>query len=94
MQHVAYSTASNAEATKSTSTPPNIRSPLKGIRAHGKIGELTSLMLPEFLKAAERSHALTLPELVLTPRQLCDIECLLNGAFTPLTGFMTEEEYH
>ena len=29
----------------------------------------------------------------LTPRQLCDLELLLNGAFSPLEGFMTATEY-
>jgi len=30
---------------------------------------------------------------VLSDRQLCDIELLLNGGFTPLEGFMTKQEY-
>lgn len=34
------------------------------------------------------------PDITLTPRQLCDLELLLNGGFNPLTGFMTEEEYN
>ena len=29
----------------------------------------------------------------LTPRQLCDLELLLNGGFSPLTGFMTRKDY-
>lgn len=29
----------------------------------------------------------------LTPRQLCDIEMLLNGAFSPLEGFMGKVDY-
>ena len=29
----------------------------------------------------------------LTDRQLCDIELLLNGAFSPLEGFLTQAEY-
>lgn len=32
--------------------------------------------------------------LCLTKRQLCDLECLLNGAFAPLDGFLDYEEYH
>ncbi|MBP9183968.1 MAG: bifunctional sulfate adenylyltransferase/adenylylsulfate kinase [Fuscovulum sp.] len=29
----------------------------------------------------------------LTPRQVCDLELLMNGGFHPLKGFMTEEDY-
>ncbi len=29
----------------------------------------------------------------LTPRQLCDVELLLNGGFAPLTGFLTQPDY-
>ncbi len=29
----------------------------------------------------------------LTERQLCDIELLLNGGFSPLEGFMTQDDY-
>merc|ERR1712232_1541881 len=32
-------------------------------------------------------------ELQLSPRQLCDIELIMNGGFSPLTGFMDEETY-
>ena len=30
----------------------------------------------------------------LTPRQICDLELLLNGGFSPLTGFMTSGDYN
>jgi sulfate adenylyltransferase len=33
-------------------------------------------------------------EIQLTPRQLCDVELIMNGGFSPLTGFMDEETYH
>lgn len=29
----------------------------------------------------------------LSKRQLCDLECLLNGAFAPLTGFLEQADY-
>ena len=29
----------------------------------------------------------------LSPRQICDLELLMNGAFNPLKGFLTEEDY-
>ena len=33
------------------------------------------------------------PSLTLSQRQMCDLELLLNGAFTPLTGFMGQAAY-
>ena len=29
----------------------------------------------------------------LTPRQICDIELLMNGGFHPLEGFLSEADY-
>ena len=34
-----------------------------------------------------------LPSWDLTPRQLCDVEMILQGAFAPLTGFHTQADY-
>ncbi len=34
-----------------------------------------------------------LPEWNLTHRQLCDVELLLNGGFSPLEGFLTQADY-
>jgi sulfate adenylyltransferase len=31
--------------------------------------------------------------ITLFQRQLCDLELLMNGAFSPLRGIMTREEY-
>jgi sulfate adenylyltransferase len=43
----------------------------------------------EDIKRASRDW----PSVDLTPRQLCDLELLLNGGFSPLTGFLAREDY-
>lgn len=58
---------------------------------HG--GELINLIVDE-----DRTHELKVESRDwashdLTPRQLCDLELLLNGGFSPLTGFMTQPNY-
>ena len=30
----------------------------------------------------------------LSDRQLCDVELILNGAFSPLDGFMSQKDYN
>ena len=35
-----------------------------------------------------------MPELSLTPRHLCDLELITNGAFAPLPGFLNERDYN
>ncbi len=44
-------------------------------------------------RAALFQKALTLRRLSLTAKQLCDLELIVSGAFSPLAGFMTEEAY-
>ena len=39
----------------------------------------------------EESHSL--PDIILTERQLCDLELILNGGFSPLEGFMDQKDY-
>ncbi|KAI1525433.1 MET3 ATP sulfurylase sulfate adenylyltransferase [Pyrenophora tritici-repentis] len=34
-----------------------------------------------------------LPAIVLSERQLCDLELILNGGFSPLEGFMNQKDY-
>lgn len=36
----------------------------------------------------------SLEQLVLTDRQLCDLELILNGGFSPLDGFLNEDDYN
>ncbi|KAL1921656.1 uncharacterized protein VTP21DRAFT_10298 [Calcarisporiella thermophila] len=35
-----------------------------------------------------------LPSLVLSERQLCDLELIMNGGFSPLEGFLNEKDYN
>jgi len=58
---------------------------------HG--GDLKNLMLQDASAAEALAKAAT-RTVVLNERQACDVFCLLNGAFSPLTGFMTEEAYN
>jgi len=58
---------------------------------HG--GELRNLYLPAEQAEAEKEAAGGCASWDLTDRQLCDIELLLNGAFSPLGGFLNKEDY-
>ena len=58
---------------------------------HG--GELKVLYLGESTAEARKKEAQDLPSWDLTERQLCDIELLLNGAFSPLDGFLGQADY-
>jgi sulfate adenylyltransferase len=58
---------------------------------HG--GTLKNLYLDEAGAAEEKVRARDLPSWDLNMRQLCDIELLLNGAFSPLEGFLGEADY-
>ncbi len=58
---------------------------------HG--GELKELYLTESGAEQEKLAAADYLGWNLTDRQLCDIELLLNGAFSPLDGFLTRAEY-
>mmetsp|Transcript_12704 Transcript_12704/g.14337 ORF Transcript_12704/g.14337 Transcript_12704/m.14337 type:complete len:427 (+) Transcript_12704:37-1317(+) len=57
---------------------------------HG--GELVDLMLKTD-EDKEAAIAKCTTELQLSPRQLCDVELIVNGGFSPITGFMDEETY-
>ncbi len=61
------------------------------IEPHG--GELCDLIATGDRAKALKDEALELPSITLTPRQICDIELLLNGGFSPLKGFMNRVDY-
>ncbi len=54
---------------------------------------LKPLMVDDARAEALKRAALDLPSVTLTQRQLCDLELLMCGAFTPLTGFMDARSY-
>ncbi len=58
---------------------------------HG--GELKDLYLDASAAEEEKQAARDYASWDLTERQLCDIELLLNGAFSPLEGFLGKADY-
>lgn len=62
------------------------------LNPHG--GELVELIVPASAQAALKAEASTLVSWDLTARQICDLELLLNGGFSPLRGFMGPDDYH
>ena len=61
------------------------------IEPHG--GKLKELYLSADDATKEKKNALEYPSWDMTPRQICDIELILNGAFSPLEGFLGREDY-
>ena len=61
------------------------------IEPHG--GTLKNLYLDDEAAEAEKVKAQRLRSWDLTERQMCDIELLLNGGFSPLEGFMSQLDY-
>lgn len=61
------------------------------IEPHGGMLCVRYAQGPEYEALREESAAW--PSWDLTPRQLCDVELLLNGGFSPLRGFMEQADY-
>ena len=58
---------------------------------HG--GSLRNLLAPPDEAAGLKGASRDWPSWELTPRQLCDLELLLNGGFSPLEGFLARGNY-
>ena len=61
------------------------------IAPHG--GRLVNLLLPPDEARTLKGASINFPSVSLNDRQLCDLELLLNGGFSPLTGFLGQEDY-
>jgi len=61
------------------------------ITPHG--GKLCNLLVDEDRAEALKAASGDFLSISLNQRQLCDLELLLCGAFSPLTGFMVQEAY-
>ncbi|MCB1587046.1 MAG: adenylyltransferase, partial [Xanthomonadales bacterium] len=59
---------------------------------HG--GKLINLIPDADQVAKLKQQTVDLPSWDLTERQVCDIELLMNGGFSPLTGFMNQADYN
>jgi len=58
---------------------------------HG--GSLVNLLVDDQRAAKLKEIVFNLPDIILNDRQLCDLELLSIGAFSPLMGFMTRSDY-
>ena len=61
------------------------------IKPHG--GVLCNLLVKENQCVQLQKESLNFPSITLNDRQLCDIEMLLNGSFSPLAGFLSKNDY-
>jgi sulfate adenylyltransferase len=61
------------------------------IKPHG--GKLLDLLVGDERSEELKQSSKDWLSLDLTPRQLCDLELLLNGGFSPLDGFMQRADY-
>ena len=63
----------------------------QNVPAHG--GSLNNLLVSAKDAEILQNSAIDYPSVTLSRRQLCDLELLLNGGFSPLTGFLNQNDY-
>ncbi len=61
------------------------------VEPHG--GNLVNLLVDPERADLLKEISLNLPDITLNDRQMCDLELLATGAFSPLEGFMTRSNY-
>ena len=61
------------------------------VAPHG--GELVNVIVDSARAAELKAHSKEWSSWDLTPRQVCDVELLLSGGFSPLRGFMNRSDY-
>jgi sulfate adenylyltransferase len=95
--------AAHPASLAGSSPPPPVApdftsGPAPPLPYHGPTGLPSGLLLAGSAAEAMRARvaaggAGVAPAWTLTPRQLCDLELLLNDGFSPLRGFMERDEY-
>ncbi len=60
---------------------------------HPNQAPIPELYVSEEAASSLKHEAGKMPSWDLTPRQICDLELLMNGGFNPLKGFLTEADY-
>ncbi|MDA8233469.1 MAG: sulfate adenylyltransferase [Clostridia bacterium] len=64
---------------------------MSNIKPHG--GHLVNKILTGVEREAALAKAANLPKVALRPWQVSDLECIASGAFSPIEGFLTQEDY-
>lgn len=60
---------------------------------HPQLPHSGKLIVDEKRSAELKKKSIEWPGVDLTQRQVCDLELLLSGVFSPLTTFMNREDY-
>src|SRR5690348_15876496 len=61
------------------------------VAPHG--GSLVNRIVEETKAATLKKEAASLPVVVLSAREQCDLEMIAIGAFSPLSGFMGQKDF-